>query len=163
VSDDPRLERAASAAYLIALGATHADAAEAVGVTRRTIVRYRADTDLWTKAERVARERWLGGITAQVRERLAERLADPDVSDRLLEWAAERLLPELAAPAVAVDAHVQHQVTGHVEHEHKPASERLEEKIRAIRERRAEIEADDALPALPAGDDNNTNGAEVHK
>lgn len=156
--DDDRLERAASVAYLIALGSTVADAAESVGVARRTVQRWKADTKLWTEAERLAHERWLAGVTAKAKERIAERLASGDVSDDLLKWASERLIEEMAAPAVNVQANVNHRVSGKVDHKIS-ARDRLAEKIKSIREHRREIAETGGVPghrpALPPGDNNN--------
>lgn len=133
VADPERFERVVSAAHLVTLGMTQKAAAEAVGVTPRTVTRWKADTDLWRAALDEAHGRWLAGVKQKAKQRLAEKLDSPDASDELVLTVLEKLVAEFAEGAQ--EHHVA--VVGRVVHEEADPREILAAELDRIAERRA--------------------------
>jgi len=123
-------------AYVRILGGTQREAGEAAGVTMRTVGNWER-SDWWDDALAEARELWLTEATAQARKTLLRILedTDPETRDaRTVRWLLERVDERLLPPKQ------RQEITGKDGGpiEVAPARERLEAKIRAIRERRLE-------------------------
>jgi len=87
-------EAAASVAYLRICGSTQKEAAEAVGISERTVRNWEL-SDWWSEIEAEASRRWLKGASAQARRALHSFAATDPATARFL---GERLIPELAPP-----------------------------------------------------------------
>jgi hypothetical protein len=84
---------AVSAAYLRLTGSTQQQAAEAAGCSERTLRGWEA-AEWWTDAAAEASDRWLEGVTASARRRLAVAAGqDAGLALRILERTDPRLAP----------------------------------------------------------------------
>lgn len=91
-------DKAVSAAYFRALGGSQAAAAEAAGVSERTVRAWEA-SPWWPEAQRQALARWRSDLTAASRKSLLDAVAvDGDLALKLLE----RLDPSLSGKELTV-------------------------------------------------------------
>ncbi|OFW58431.1 MAG: hypothetical protein A2Y75_01600 [Candidatus Solincola sediminis] len=95
-------DKIVSAAYQISLGAKREDAANIVGVDRRTLYNWERGP-FWEKALAEAHRRWCSGIISSTKNAIAEALGDPQEYAGMARFVAERMIVELRAPKQRMD------------------------------------------------------------
>jgi hypothetical protein len=90
-------DKVVSAAYQRSLGATQAETAIIVGVTRRTIHEWEKGI-FWSKALAEAQSRWMSGVVARTRKGILDALSDPKEYALMARFVAERAIDELKPP-----------------------------------------------------------------
>jgi hypothetical protein len=83
-------EKAVMAAYVVSLGGTMADAAEAAGCSERTVRSWK-DSEWWREALDEAAERWKGEALARAKYGLLRALHSGDAAT--VRWLLERMMP----------------------------------------------------------------------
>lgn len=91
-------ERRILAAYLrVELGGSYEKVGEALGVNAETVRRWTKRDD-WDEMCKVAHARWVTEMRGKTQARLMAEIEKGDADQKTLRFAAERLIPEMAAP-----------------------------------------------------------------
>ena len=101
-------EKIVMAAYMLALGATHAEAAKTAGCSSRAIRDWNKK-EWWEDAKREGVERWQSEIVALTRKGIKQALKDPDEYAATSKYVADRMISELAPPKIRQDVNVSHE------------------------------------------------------
>ena len=100
-----RFEKMVSVAYMRLHGYSQADAADAAGVSERTVWTWEHERADWPEAVQTARDRWLSGLAGQARSTLKAALKDA-ANGKLALDVIERLDPAL------LPAKMRHEIIG---------------------------------------------------
>ena len=100
-----RFEKMVSVAYMRLHGYSQADAADAAGVSERTVWTWENERADWGDAVQTARDRWLAGLAGQARSTLRAALKDAQNGKLALD-VIERLDPAL------LPARMRHEIVG---------------------------------------------------
>jgi transcriptional regulator with XRE-family HTH domain len=100
-----RFEKMVSVAYMRLHGYSQSDAADAAGVSERTVRTWENERAEWPDAVQAARDRWLSGLAGQARSTLKAALKDAQNGKLALD-VIERLDPAL------LPARMRHEIVG---------------------------------------------------